>query len=204
MPLKYIIKKLNCNEQQNKFLESLYDKTYPVIEKNDDIYSKKMNNVFPTYGELCGYSIDYIISKLNITKDDVFYDLGSGNGNVCAQFLLQTPVKKSVGIELSISRHNIAIKLQDKILQNCKDKELIYINDNISNINFSDATIIFTNSVMFSEEFMNELEYKASICKNLKYFISLKSLTNPKYLKLFTTLENLSCNWGSSHIYIYT
>ena len=65
---------------------------------------------------------------------------------------------------------NIAIKLQDKILQNCKDKELIYINDNISNINFSDATIIFTNSVMFSEEFMNELEYKASICKNLKYF----------------------------------
>ena len=32
-----------------------------------------------------GYSIDYIISKLNITKDDV-YDLGSGNGNVCAQF----------------------------------------------------------------------------------------------------------------------
>lgn len=45
----------------------------------------------------------------SITADDVFFDLGSGDGRLCLQMLLFTPLERSVGIELSVTRHELAV-----------------------------------------------------------------------------------------------
>ena len=40
---------------------------------------------------------------------DVFYDLGSGAGNICLRVFMCTPVRKVVGIEFDAKRHTRAL-----------------------------------------------------------------------------------------------
>jgi hypothetical protein len=158
-----------------------------------------------TYGEILPKSVRLLIHDINsidkIDKTDVFCDLGSGTGKVCLQFLEETNIEKSCGIELNRKRYNKSIKLKKKY-SNSK-KKLFYIHSNFINVNISDATIIFTNSIMFSNRILNIIEKKSFNCKKLKFLISMKPL-NPKFLKLIKKRLNIPVTWGKSEYYIYS
>ena len=132
MLLKYIIQKITvggapkpaCKEQSTLFLQSYYDKNLTKLRSDNLPISDKVNqyknnnSVNSVYGEPCGYEVDRLIKELDITESDVFYDLGSGNGNVCATVLFGSACKKAVGIELSDTRHNEAIRIKGEIQKN--------------------------------------------------------------------------------------
>lgn len=66
------------------------------------------------YGEVLPEGIqtllDYIDNDMPLSPADVFVDLGSGTGKIVIQVALSTNFKKVVGIELSETRHQHAIK----------------------------------------------------------------------------------------------
>lgn len=202
-----------CKYQSTEFLQQYYDKNItklktPNLSKNDNILQYKDNSdVNVVYGEPCAYEIDNLIQELNINENDVFYDLGSGNGNVCATVLFGSSCKKAVGIELSDTRHNEAIRIKNQIYKNHPDKtidkQLIFINDNFMNYNYEDATIVFMDSVLFENKTINNIEKKLKNNPNIRYFISMKNEYTPIFFKYIKTL-NIKASWGSSRFNIYT
>lgn len=156
-------------------------------------------HIYLTYGEIIPESIRLLINDISpIDINDVFYDLGSGTGKVCLQILQETNVKKSCGIEYDKKRYDDSTKLI-----NDTGKQLYFINNNFIDIDISDATIIFTDSIMFSNETLDIIEKKAYDCPNLKYLISMKQL-KPKFLKLINSRLNIKVTWGTSQYYIYS
>ena len=54
-------------------------------------------------------------NKNSLQPDDVFYDLGSGVGNVCAQVFLNSNVGRVKGVEFVPSRHTIAVQIEREL-----------------------------------------------------------------------------------------
>jgi len=219
--LKYKIYKIQkggspippCKSQKTSFLQDYYTneslnkiKT-PNLEKTDIILIHNDNpEVKVIYGEVCGYEVDNLIKELNINESDVFYDLGSGNGHVCATVLFGSNCKKCVGIELSETRHNEGIRIKDLIYNNhpdkVVDKELVLINDNFMNYNYDDATIVFMDSVFYEDKTINEIEKRFKDNPNFRCLVSMKSYYNPVHLKFVKTI-NINASWGQSTLYLY-
>ena len=87
-----------------------------------------------------------LFKKLWLTKRDVFYDLGSGNGRVVIFTTLATHVGKAVGIEIVRHRHRLALKAARALrLRNAK-----FRNQNILDATFEDGTVFFLFN-LFSE-----------------------------------------------------
>lgn len=63
------------------------------------------------YGGLYSNAVEEVIKVANITKDDRFFDVGSGIGQVVMQVALRTGAK-SLGVELDEKRHQEAVKLR--------------------------------------------------------------------------------------------
>ena len=61
------------------------------------------------YGEISVAGFAAVLGVMRLERDDVFYDLGSGTGKVVLQAALQTEVGRSVGLELSESRHKYGL-----------------------------------------------------------------------------------------------
>jgi len=102
-----------------------------------------MEQVFPgsVYGEITNEGSDKLIKifKSNLTKSDVFYDLGSGEGKLAIKIACKTNVKKVVGIELHKERFNTSIKH----LKTSNTDKVSFINKNFLDVDLSDATIVY-------------------------------------------------------------
>jgi len=148
------------------------------------------------YGEITTESIQQTIDNIpdGISKGDVFYDLGSGIGKVCIQVFLSTTVSKCTGIELSSHRHNLALSVLKQIQTEysqlfSNDRTLCFVNDDILNANFEDATLIFLCSRLFSEDLMEKIAQKIiKECSCLRHILSTKAVPVPK-LKVMKTIK---------------
>lgn len=160
----------------------------------------------PTYGEILPSSVSHLISYLDIKQKDVFYDLGSGNGKVPFQFYLTTPIKKSVGVELSDYRHNQAMKAKLRAGKKgvlTPRRSLQYIHGDILKIDFSDATIVYLCSTCYTPEMMTVLQEKISHLRKGAKIITLKEFSENNKLRLIKELE-LPMTWSkSTSVYIY-
>ena len=160
----------------------------------------------PTYGEILPSSVRILLSDLKLTKDDVFYDLGSGVGKVPVQVYFESPVKKSVGIEFSSTRHNLAmgvldvLKEQDKLQEG---RDLVFLREDIAKTDFKDATVIFIASTCFPKAFMNGLLHKIKALKPGTKILTLKDFHKPEGLKLIKTYT-LPMTWTeASAVHLY-
>jgi len=93
------------------------------------------------YGEITNKGSDKLIEifKSNLTKSDIFYDLGSGEGQLAIKIACKTNVKKVIGIELHKERFNIAVKR----LKTSNTNKVFFINKNFLDVDLSDATIVY-------------------------------------------------------------
>ena len=148
-------------------------------------YGGNEAHVYLTYGTISQEGVAQLISDLRVGPDNVFYDLGSGLGQVCMQVFQEAKVRKSVGIELNEQRHNLA-KLNEKRSTGARGlfRELLFRNENFAETDFSDATVIFCASITFSYETLFLLAEKAARCLRLRYFVSMKRLREPLHLAL--------------------
>jgi hypothetical protein len=106
-----------------------------------------MEQMFPgsVYGEITskGFSklLDIFKDHFNNPKG-VFYDLGSGYGDLCIQAAKSSKIDKSIGIELHKQRYRVASeKLKDLDLPNVS-----FINSDFRKSDLSDATIILSSN----------------------------------------------------------
>ncbi|KAF1775058.1 S-adenosyl-L-methionine-dependent methyltransferase [Phytophthora cactorum] len=82
-----------------------------------------------TYGEVSVESVaSTVLPLLNLDSDDVFFDLGCGTGKILVQAALQTPCKRTIGIELMQNRvlegHKALNRLKERALPILQDKEI--------------------------------------------------------------------------------
>jgi len=180
------------------------------LEDIDYTIIKNHREVNTTYGEILPTSVSNMIKEMNVNANDVFYDLGCGTGKVVIQYFLQTNIKKSVGIEISSTRankaqHNINIVLAKfpKIFNN---RKIEIIQDNILNVNLSDATCVYLCSTCFSSILLNNvLDKIKTTSKNIRVIVTLKDFDSDEYLNKFQKkVISIPCTWSDSTIaYMY-
>lgn len=161
-----------------------------------------------TYGEIKYNSLQTLLNELQLTSNDVFYDLGCGVGKTCMQVYLNTAVKKTVGIELCKSRYNGAMKayawLQEKGYIS-RRRELKIVFDDLLKVNMNNATIVYTCSTCFSDELMLAITKKLSKLKRGLIVLTLKKLPDhDQYNFVFVKEFILPMTWSEvSPVYMY-
>lgn len=160
-----------------------------------------------TYGEILPQSLAQLIQKLELTKNDILFDLGSGAGKVCIQVALASPAK-AVGIELSKTRHQLAQKIKQKLIDNkilTDTDKLQFIEGNITDYYLGSGTVFFMCSTCFSDELMKKLTNQLRNIPHPIKIISLRELPleQEDEIKLVDTL-NLAMSWSNgSSVYVY-
>lgn len=159
----------------------------------------------PTYGEITFQSTKDLIDHLQLTCEDVFFDLGSGVGKICCQVALTTPAR-AIGIELSATRCQLAQKAKQCLIDKkaCTNSaKLEFYEQNILDANLEPATVIFACSTCFSEQLMQTLTQKLEALPKLKRIVTLKELAPTTRFTLSKTFH-LPMTWSENtpvHIY---
>ena len=160
----------------------------------------------PTYGEILPKSVSILLADLKLTEEDVFYDLGSGVGKVAVQVYLKSGLKKSVGVELSSTRHAHAMNVYGKLKDAGKlkaNRDLVFRQENILHTDISDATVLFLCSTCYSDELMAELAIKIQQLKPGARVLTLKPFKSPTALKLVKAYQ-LPMTWAeASAVHLY-
>jgi len=156
-------------------------------------------HVYLTYGTISDAGIDRFVGDMSLNRHDVFYDLGSGVGNVCDRVFWTTPVKKCVGIEYVKEQYMKSLELA------CThgERQLLFIHGNFMHEDISDATVVFMDSIMFSHKTFEKIEDELlSKCKYLRYVVSMRALPSTTNLKFIKT-EMVPASWGMSQYNLY-
>ena len=160
-----------------EFKKLIKSSTLEIIDNSYD------SNV---YGEV---SINGVY-KLNNELEEVcgtFYDIGSGNGKLLLQMSLISNFDKYVGIEISKIRHLYALEINKSL-----SSDVIFINDDVLNVDLSDAGFVFINDIMFDDKLTNSIVDKIPVgC----YFTSVYDNSH-KFVKTIY----LSVSWMSQEI----
>lgn len=172
-----------------------------IVDINNE--DKEKNHVKSTYGEILFDSLEKLIKEVNFGPDDVFYDLGSGNGKVVMQIYMNTSVKKSYGIEYYPERSynsEYALKQLYKLFPNTLDEPRLisYQIANIKDIHYlNDATVIFMCSTCYPSELLEIVCDKLKNSKNIRCIITHKPHDKIKdFLPIHFTII-LSCTWAT-------
>ncbi|MEX0940684.1 MAG: hypothetical protein WDZ41_04960 [Candidatus Babeliales bacterium] len=194
------------NQKAKELIESLYNNISGFGIDNTESAMIEQKGGAPTYGEITYESAQQLLNDLKLTQKDIFYDLGSGVGKMTIQTYLTTPVKKSVGIELSPTRYKYAMAIKQQLSEQKyldPNRTLDFKNQNIAEADLSDATVVYMCSTCYSEDLMQKIVNKlANMPKGLR-IVTLKKL--PKHKKF--TLVNTFClpmTWSSNtSVYLY-
>ncbi len=187
-------------EETKKLISKLYDDRagYGIDASEQKIVTDHGSS--PTYGEITPEGAALVASQLGVTKDDVFYDLGCGVGKFVLQMYLDTPAKKSIGIELAPSRVRYAQKVREKLVaQNgtLPQKEIHFKEQSMLDTPLDDATIIYISSTCFSTDFMKKIVDKLA---QLKPGLRLVTLTQLPENEHFERVKELTVpmTWSSN------
>ena len=187
-------------------IERLYKKRsgYSIGTQEEEFIKSAGSS--PTYGEITYDGAQMLIDEFNLTKNDVFYDLGCGVGKFVVQVYLNTPVKKAVGIELSKTRVTNGGLVHRQLKRDGlikKNRKLVFVEKNILDANLADATAIFISSLCFSDDMMKRVTDKLTDLKQgLRIATSRKLAENPKF-ELVKVLQ-IPMSWSqSSQVHFY-
>jgi hypothetical protein len=124
-----------------------------------------------TYGEVTGVGARQLAEEMGISSASkngeggvIFYDLGSGVARLVVQMIFDNPatIHKSVGVELSKERHDVASSALSRIRSSEYKTDLLrkveLANADALEYNFSDATHIFISSLCFPRQVLEELQ----------------------------------------------
>lgn len=157
------------------------------------------------YGELMPSATERLFAYLELSKRDVFYDLGSGIGKVVLHAALALPLRRAVGIEMVRRRHDLAVEVLDQIdargLLQTETCEL-WCGD-FMRLPISDATVIYTCSTAFPDALMSRLARRVARLPKLRCFVSLREPEVLHGLELVDVL-NLDASWRrNSKAFVY-
>jgi hypothetical protein len=179
------------------YLQMIYEGKGGYIIPAEEIDAICKGGDHPQYGEIPYESAAHILDDLHLSKQDVFYDLGSGTGKLVLQVYLATPVKRSVGVELSKTRWNIAESCRKQVIADdhiTPGRDLVFLNQNISDAHLSDATVCFISGVAFPASLIQSLMNRLSSLGHDVKVISVLPLPVQQHFTLIKTY-NLPMSW---------
>jgi predicted RNA methylase len=155
------------------------------------------------YGETLVKSVDVLLEKYIRPDDKVFYDLGSGKGNVVIQAALSGKFKKTIGIELVQERHAMsveALKRGQPFIP--PETEVRFINGDFLSTDFSDGDIIYITATAFSKKLIKNLQMRLNNLKPGTRLIITDKQLDQKQFSLIDKV-NLPMDYAESDFYIY-
>lgn len=157
-----------------------------------------------TYGELLPRGVSMLIHALRLDEQSIFYDLGSGRGNVVLQAALSSRAMSCRGVELSERRHEIALhalaRLGPRLSANVR-----FACEDLDNASWDDATEVFAANLLFPTELDAALCRRLAGCDALRRVATLKPLTTvPRGFTLACRLK-LPFTWAEKcSVFIYS
>lgn len=154
------------------------------------------------YGETFFTTLDLLLRKVDITKDDVVFELGCGRGrNVF--FIGAVYGCDAVGIDLTPTFINTANKITNRFqLRNVEFHEA-----NIMHISYKEATIIYLYGSAFQQDAINNLVEAFDTAPPGTRIISITCALHHHAPEGFLTLNehlNVPFIWGLADAYLYT
>lgn len=183
LQLSDISDKLNLSGDEIEKEKNQYQELNKFIKSNGHDIDNLLDASI--YGEISISGVYKLNSELKTGK--VFYDVGSGNGKLVLQMSLISNFDKYVGIEISKIRHLYALEINKSL-----SLDVTFINDDVLNVDLSDADFVFINDIMFDDKLTNSIVDRIpSGC----YFTSAYENKN-KFIKTIY----LSVSWMSQEI----
>lgn len=201
--LVYFFIPIACHtcEYTKKIIQQIYPEKLPIQIGQQEIVSIEETGGSPIYGEITIDGAHKLLQEINMQKDDVFYDVGSGFGKFVVQTYLETQAQKCVGIEMSKTRYAFACKALQKLQETAGDKTrtLAFFNQNMLEATLEDATVIYISSTCFSSEFMQQMAEKCIKLKKVRSIFTLKRFYNEKGLKQVAHYK-IPMSWGNGKL----
>jgi precorrin-6B methylase 2 len=167
------------------FLAQLYQEATGYLRYSPEEVKNYFNQaVCLTYGEVEYLSLIAFAQKIHLGPNDVFLDLGSGLGKICASILLGTPCKEAIGIEAALGLHEQAIKVLPKlnVFLEPEDKKITLCQGNFLSPQFlphiQRATVVFINSTAFTCELLDKIGLMLNHCPFIRAIFSFKPFAN--------------------------
>lgn len=186
-------------------------------------------NAFTQIGVLLPDGVRKLVSDVGLTlggtglsEHDVFADIGSGVGNICIQVLLETPCKRTVGVELLPSRQEHA----ERAFANAKREFPQVFEGKAADWPLCDlvkagpplvdagTSVVFTHSWMFDDALMLKLGDVLNDVPTLQAVVTSRPIPNllhcddgceRKHQLRFHTRTSYSADWNpESPFHVYT
>jgi precorrin-6B methylase 2 len=179
-----IFNSIFCNVQSNE-----------ISQKNRKSLQLSYDCEF-TYGEIDFMSFGKLLDYCFITPGQVFWDLGCGTGKalVCAKIFFPSLVVK--GVEYLPELYKAALNATQQL------ENAFVFNDDIRNIEWNDADVIFMSSVCFLDGLMDHIFMKSACLKPGSRIITLKKLPESETWDLKSYFM-LKTSWGRSDCFLY-
>ena len=157
-----------------------------------------------TYGELARNSWFFLLQAVHAISGETFYDLGAGEGRGVA--LAWASGLKATGIELLEKRYLASCaaieKLKNLSLSPPHAKSTMEMHlGNFLKLDWSDADVVFINSVMCSDETMTALSNRAKFLKNGTRIVSFKPFKGDDFAT--TGKISLEVSWSKTDAVVY-
>ncbi|GAX82063.1 hypothetical protein CEUSTIGMA_g9491.t1 [Chlamydomonas eustigma] len=159
------------------------------------------------YGEVMPEGIQSIMQRMNLEKNDVFIDLGSGLGRSVIQIGLNQPEVRSIGIELSATRHEQAAWALDTV-QSCHGLPVTNISltlGDITTCSLEGGTHFMLCSTAFSASGCRMIAERLAATSTFKLLVTSRQLPPNPYLR---KVGDFPCaySWnlgGQAHVYAH-
>jgi hypothetical protein len=224
--------------------DELHEWAVEVDDEDEDKFDSSHYERKPwTYGEVTPLGARQLFDILGMTtrtktignnnhavkekKEVVFVDLGSGVGKLVIQAYLELPVlTKSMGIELSCCRHEVAVQAWERLVlarssggkedDDDDDHSLLDISKSgaslelvqadFFNVDVSRATHIYVSSLCFTQQMMQQLEEKLyTQAINLECVASLQAFSPGLFGE--PRIEYVEMSWTrpqGAEVYVYS
>jgi hypothetical protein len=148
---------------------------YNNVTKADVAQKSGQSNL--NCGEIHPIGLTRVLNAFaDISRDDVFLDVGSGIGNVIAQVALESQARLCLGIEIQKHAANLAKKIMNQNLHRFSEfKRVWQVEADIRQLSMDTlarlqgVTIIFTNNLVFDQEAHQKVEELICSLSKLRY-----------------------------------
>jgi hypothetical protein len=165
------------------------------------------------FGELTAKGVKQLLNAMGMMEesdpssslnddDDVFLDLGSGTAIAVLLVASILPNVKALGVEYAVARHEVALE-RLRLLTTSTENNPAEIGDRVKLFNgnfldtslvpyYKDVTVVFSNSIMFSEETeQGIMEMILNDMPNVRFVVSGIQFHEGCYK------QHLDVSWGS-------
>lgn len=156
------------------------------------------NQIAETYGEVLPESVSKLLRAINVTAEDIFFDLGSGLGKVVKQVFTDTNVKEAHGIEINATLHEQAMR--DSVT--LPDRILTFKQGDFLTTPITGATIVLIASPCFGPSILHALGRKINETPTIHTVMSLRPIATLTRVT-FKKVVRVECSWDTALCYIY-